>query len=290
MKRSKGFTLVELLVVIAIIGLLMMMLMPSLGRAQELARRTMCGTNLKTLGTNIALYRADYSDKFPLLADYGVPDEDIKDTFRGVDNIWDTAAPGTNGLTIGGNALQNVWILISKQGVQEGVLECPSDGDYTERVAPTGESLKKYGWITEKNFSYGMHSPYPHKTAGKLGENKAPLTQDRKGNFPIYADKIKANNGKTWVFWADASTYNKPANHPADGFNLVSFTGTVSFYKTETEETTANSQAGIAKDNIYAAGDDPTANPVKMPAGVQTGADMPATDTDCFIVPWREVP
>jgi len=45
----RGFTLVELLVVIAIIAILMMILIPSLSRAVERARRTSCQSNLRAL-------------------------------------------------------------------------------------------------------------------------------------------------------------------------------------------------------------------------------------------------
>jgi prepilin-type N-terminal cleavage/methylation domain-containing protein/prepilin-type processing-associated H-X9-DG protein len=55
MKR-KGFTLVELLVVIAIIALLLSILMPSLSKARDQARRVVCQSNLKQFGLSYAMY------------------------------------------------------------------------------------------------------------------------------------------------------------------------------------------------------------------------------------------
>ncbi len=60
MNKRKGFTLIELLVVIAIIALLIAILLPSLARARELSKRTMCGQHLKSVGTAAELYASDY--------------------------------------------------------------------------------------------------------------------------------------------------------------------------------------------------------------------------------------
>ena len=59
-KPSHGFTLIELLVVIAIIALLVSILLPSLKKAKELARRSMCAMNLKNLGQACLFYREDF--------------------------------------------------------------------------------------------------------------------------------------------------------------------------------------------------------------------------------------
>ena len=60
----RGFTLIELLVVIAIIALLVSILMPVLGRARELARRTGCLSNLHGLALSTQMYIGDF-DEFP---------------------------------------------------------------------------------------------------------------------------------------------------------------------------------------------------------------------------------
>ena len=64
-RRTKGFTLIELLVVISIIALLLSIIMPSLGRVKELARRTVCASNLKSLGTSVFVYANKNNDLLP---------------------------------------------------------------------------------------------------------------------------------------------------------------------------------------------------------------------------------
>ncbi len=61
-----GFTLIELLVVIAVIALLLMILAPSLDRAKELARRAVCTTNLRNLGTASLSFASDHDGHMPV--------------------------------------------------------------------------------------------------------------------------------------------------------------------------------------------------------------------------------
>jgi len=58
--RGGGFTLIELLVVIAIIALLVSILLPSLQRAKELAKRAVCAANLHHLCMAVQTYAAEY--------------------------------------------------------------------------------------------------------------------------------------------------------------------------------------------------------------------------------------
>ena len=64
-RQSRAFTLIELLVVIAIISLLVSILLPSLNRAKELARRVICAANERAIGQAIFLYNYENDNYMP---------------------------------------------------------------------------------------------------------------------------------------------------------------------------------------------------------------------------------
>jgi prepilin-type N-terminal cleavage/methylation domain-containing protein len=55
-RKLRGFTLVELLVVIAIIATLAALLLPAIGRAREMGRRTTCTSNLYQIAIGMSRY------------------------------------------------------------------------------------------------------------------------------------------------------------------------------------------------------------------------------------------
>ena len=60
-----GFTLVELLVVLAVIGLLMSLLLPTLGRARERARVVRVHAELYGIGLALQMYSDDHAGRVP---------------------------------------------------------------------------------------------------------------------------------------------------------------------------------------------------------------------------------
>ena len=65
-----GFTLVELLVVIGVIALLVALLLPTLWRAREMSRQTLCASNLRQLALAVVEYAADNDQRLPSPAPY----------------------------------------------------------------------------------------------------------------------------------------------------------------------------------------------------------------------------
>jgi prepilin-type N-terminal cleavage/methylation domain-containing protein/prepilin-type processing-associated H-X9-DG protein len=65
MRTRTGFTLIELLVVIGIIGVLIALLLPTLGRAREQAKTITCAAQLRSLGQSLSIYFANNRNAMP---------------------------------------------------------------------------------------------------------------------------------------------------------------------------------------------------------------------------------
>src|ERR1051326_8141397 len=126
--NMRAFTLIELLVVIGIISILAAILFPVFARAREAARKVMCISNLRQIGTAIQMYVQDYDEMMPTSGSSG-----------GKGDITGTLEPFTS------------------QEWGKGIWHCPSHYRFIER-APGWTSSSGY------NFEY-MLAPgpdYPH--------------------------------------------------------------------------------------------------------------------------------
>lgn len=278
MKRSKGFTLVELLVVVGIIAMLVGILMPTLGRAREIAQVAMCAANLNAIGKGIQLHMTD-TDEFPLL-------------WRDANNTELMSALDTNQdndditLLTNKNAMNNVWALIKDNTLQEEHFECPSDSDYKSRkdAEVTNTAPRAYGWIAYENFSYGIHKPNGGNT------HMSPLSPKLPGSFPIFADKnwnlsSSSSAGKEpgKVYYTNTSTYRKPGNHPRDGFNWLTMGSSCKKMKYSEGAAKRFSACGINGDDLYVAQDNNGTG-----EGSASATSDPSSETDAFILPWKD--
>ncbi len=107
-RRHIGFTLIELLVVIAIIAVLAAILFPVFAQARAKARQASCISNLRQIGTALAMYRQDYDGvnsrhRFcPDNAADRLCDTSPGPTFTGPNEIWwapydNSVAPDSSG-------------------------------------------------------------------------------------------------------------------------------------------------------------------------------------------------
>ena len=56
MNRKRGFTLIEILVVVAIIAILLAVIVPALGKAKEMVKKTICKNNIRNQCLGTILY------------------------------------------------------------------------------------------------------------------------------------------------------------------------------------------------------------------------------------------
>lgn len=108
MKRN-AFTLIELMVVVLIIGLLIAILLPSLGAAMDGARQMQCAANLRGLANTFKIYQQENHDQMPSL-DQG--------------KMFDGANMAVaNGI----DTLNSLWLMVTSGKASPEVFICPSD-------------------------------------------------------------------------------------------------------------------------------------------------------------------
>jgi len=194
-RKAKAFTLIELLVVIAIISLLVSILLPSLNRAKELAKKAVCLSNLHHVSLSYAMYRSESNGRFsdvtmwfhghnanfgvrnnPVLAeklgeldllDWGIPDPYIGESERLATLPW--------------GYLPDIWI-------------CPSGRD---------TPMSDYGsQSTYQTNSYLCSKEYV--TAGQPGTSIYEWYWN--GYCALSDDQVTYSAGKVAVVWCGCTT------------------------------------------------------------------------------------
>jgi prepilin-type N-terminal cleavage/methylation domain-containing protein/prepilin-type processing-associated H-X9-DG protein len=130
-RPRRAFTLVELLVVIGIIALLISILLPTLNRARESARRTKCLANLRSIGQMVNMYANAAKGQIPI--GYNVS---AGGTHGYLNNYWllRFSSGATPPIRYCGLGLLYPAGLISISGVEGPMFYCPSTGEETDHV------------------------------------------------------------------------------------------------------------------------------------------------------------
>lgn len=197
--RNAGFTLIELLVVIAIITLLMGILLPSLGKARETARRSVCLTNLKQIGQAIFIYEQSWGSlpgpTLPCILD---PLFVNSDSFRtGSSNWFNHSMAKDTGLL--GEVITNrkTWLCPSSTVMRETAK--PASGTYSNRIVGFCYKLNNsadtlpthlFGSWTSAD---GAEKKRPKKLIAVLGGNNKSGTND------YDPEKDQSNPASIWM-------------------------------------------------------------------------------------------
>ncbi|GMV97431.1 MAG: hypothetical protein AMXMBFR83_17890 [Phycisphaerae bacterium] len=279
-KGRSGFTLIELLVVVAIIALLISILLPSLARARELAKRTACAANMSGIGKGLHTYASEGNQGMPISMHVQATADNTNANMNWVGAggskrgrlgfASDGDIPGnpvSSGATI--STIRNLWTLVRAGGSTPGSFVCPSSEDakndedspqdywdFGKGDNPTEGINATQAREAYKQCSYGYQVPYG--LLGKPtaeGDQRNVLSAD-KGPYSIGPDGGQGTsvpnpaNPPTTLNSASSSDDWRKYNSPNHG-GIGDGEGQNVLYADSHAEWNGKPIAGPALDNIY---------------------------------------
>ena len=220
-RKRQAFTLIELLVVIAIIALLVSLLVPALGMAKELARRSVCSGNLHAWGVIAHEFAAEHDGTLPRgysSGGWSIHASILRIIDPSLESGYNWRRDGTP------------WHTLEEYGMTRALAICPSDGDggtYTgDGPMPVGPAGSGYelqyiyvGGYAATDYGGGS-AAYGDRGGGANWDEpgrpvKQSLTPTGNADEPDLANKILAADlimyaPPGWWNWGSAVNHREP--------------------------------------------------------------------------------
>ena len=223
----KKFTLLELLIVCAVLAILLSMLLPSLGRSREKARRAVCLSNLKQIYYGGLMHSKNSNGSFP-------------------DGHVSMGNPGTGDFSISSKSTrEGHGKLIAAKHIAPEVVYCPSldnagrfgwhvlngrnplvarDGGFQKKQPVLQHNGVMGGWMrltTVSNYAY-------RSTFGP-GSEYGSLKWSQMKRYSIAANIYKHDASR--ILWGDHFIMGYGRTVHKDGYNFVQLSGAAKWHQ-----------------------------------------------------------
>ena len=204
---GRGFTLIELLVVVAIIALLVAILVPSVQRALELAKSTVCLSNLRQIGTAMHLYTSANASGLPA---YEEPSASglTPDDWPVANGGW-ASAYQVNRNFMGGNSIYDNYpsaanpnprkLNIYVQKAEE-IFRCPADRGLVNATPITSDDMIP---AYEATFAYDTSTSYVYNSTVGVPAQFNVLTGKRVFDVKDTSRQVAFADLTMWTTWLD---------------------------------------------------------------------------------------
>lgn len=238
MKTRRAFTPTELMFSIGILVLLISILLPSMARARELSKRTVCSSNLRGIGQACYIY-AQEGDLFPVLAESRSDGAVTYWAYRKKRPPADAPPSPT----------ADLWMLVRSNNTTPKQFMCPSTIDVPD---PAQDTLAYFDFASGVNLSYAYQYMHNEKrpAIGPMDDPTLPLLADAN---PYIKGGIRARPASD----RKSAARGNSANHTdREGQNILFVDGHVDFLKAPDAGVSGTSEVPAPsgpryRDNIY---------------------------------------